>query len=90
MGQIRRFPAELKEQVLQRIKDEGITAAQAARDHGIPKPTVYSWLSANAEMPSNILQINKLRRENAELKMLLAQVLLDGERSKKNQARHGF
>lgn len=88
MGQSRKFPSELKEQVLQRIRNEGVSAAQVAREHGISAPTIYSWLSASAELPANILQINKLKRENAELKMLLAQVLLDSERSKKNQSRY--
>lgn len=65
----KRFPVELKEQVIQRVRNEGISGAQAARDHGIPTSTVYSWLSAKLKIPSNILQINKLKRENAELKI---------------------
>lgn len=85
-----RIPAELKEQILQRIRTEGISAAQAAREHGVSVPTVYSWLSKNAEIPSNILQINKLRRENEDLKRLLGQAMLMNERSKKNRSRHGF
>lgn len=85
-----RIPAELKDQILHRIKTEGISAAQAAKEHAIPVPTVYSWLSRNAEIPSNILQINKLKRENEDLKRLLGQAMLMNERSKKNKSRHGF
>lgn len=85
-----RISAELKEQILQRIRNEGLSAAQAAKEHAVSAPTVYSWLSRNAEMPSNILQINKLRRENEELKRLLGQAMLMNERSKKNQSRYGL
>ena len=84
-----RIAPELKAQILRRIQQEGITASQAAKDHGVSAKTVYSWLSAGAELPSNILQVNKLRRENDELKRLLAEAMLMQERSKKNHARHG-
>ena len=86
----KRIASELKEQILSRIKQEGISAAQASREHGIAVTTIYSWLTRKAEIPSNILQINKLKRENEELKRLLGQAILMQERSKKNQSRHGF
>jgi len=84
----RRIPIELKEQILQRIKDEGITVAQAAREHAVSSKTIYGWLGASATIPTDILQMNKLKRENDELKILLAEALLLQERSKKNLARH--
>lgn len=89
MSQGKRVPAEIKEQILHRIRTEGISAAQAAKDHGISAPTIYTWLSKAVDVPANILQINKLRRENEELKRLLGQTLLMQERSKKNQRRYG-
>lgn len=79
-----RIAPELREQILNRIRTEGISAAQAAKEHGISAPTVYAWLQRSAVIPSNILQINKLRRENEELKRILGQVMLMNERSKKN------
>lgn len=89
MAQGRRIPKELKDQILFRIRTEGITAAQAAKEHGVSAPTVYSWLSSGMEMPPNILQINKLKRENEELKRLLGQAMLLQERSKKNNPHYG-
>ena len=83
-----RIPAEIREQVLNRIRTEGVTAAQAAREHGISSVTVYAWLRRSTVLPSNILQVNKLRRENEELKRLLGQAMLMNERSKKNLSRH--
>lgn len=83
-----RIPAELREQIINRIRTEGVSAAQAAKEHGIHPVTVYTWLRRSTVLPSNILQINKLRRENEELKRLLGQAMLMNERSKKNQSRH--
>ena len=83
-----RIASELKEQILNRIRTEGVSAAQAAKEHGISAVTVYTWLRRSTTLPSNILQFNKLRRENEELKRLLGQAMLMNERSKKNQSRH--
>jgi transposase-like protein len=85
-----RIAPDIKEQILNRIRADGIPASQAAREHGISPKTVYGWLNDRATVPSNILQINKLRRENDDLKRLLADALLMQERSKKNHARHAF
>lgn len=65
MSQGKRVPAEIKEQILHRIRTEGISAAQAAKEHGISAPTIYTWLSKAVDVPANILQINKLRRVNS-------------------------
>ena len=89
MGNRPRISAEIKNQILHRIRTEGTTATQAAKEHGISTPTVYAWLRRSTVLPSNILQLNKLRRENDELKRLLGQAMLMNERSKKNQPRYG-
>lgn len=87
MGNRSRTSSELKAQILHRIHTEGITAAQAAREHGIHMPTVYAWLRRSAVLPANILQINKLKRENEELKRLLGEAMLQSERNKKNSSK---
>lgn len=81
-----RVSTELKEQILHRIRTEGISATQAAQEHGVGVKSVYYWLRKSTAMPSNILQMNKLRRENEDLKKLLAEAVLMNERSKKNRS----
>jgi transposase-like protein len=36
-----RVAPEVKEQIIKRIKEEGIPAAQAAKEHGIHEITIY-------------------------------------------------
>lgn len=48
MGTFHVIPKETKEQILNRIKNEGVTAAQAAKDAGISANTVYGWLAKTA------------------------------------------
>ena len=90
MGNRPRISAEIKQQILNRIRTEGVTAVQASKEHGISTATVYAWLRRSTTLPSNILQLNKLRRENDELKRLLGEAMLMNERSKKNQSRHAI
>lgn len=90
MGRYNRTAPEIKEQILHRIRTEGTSASQAAREHGISVHTVYNWLGRTATIPSNILQLNKLKRENEELKRLLGEAMLMNERAKKNQPHYGF
>jgi transposase-like protein len=44
-----RTPPEVKADIMRRIKEEGITVAQAAKDHGLHETTVNGWLGAGAQ-----------------------------------------
>lgn len=85
-----RIRTEVREQIVSRIQNEGVAVATAAAEHGISDKTIYRWLSKKAETGPNILQINKLKRENEELKQLLGEAMLMNERAKKNQSRYAL
>lgn len=70
-----RISKEIKEQVLNRIKNEGVSVANAAKDHGISTHTIYKWLGAGATTVS-VLEHNKLKKENERLKQLLGEITL--------------
>ena len=58
------LPGErLQEQILNRIKNEGITVAQAARDAGISDNTVYGWLAKSVNGKANDWEVARLKRE---------------------------
>lgn len=83
MGTFRVISKEVKEQVLRRIKEDGVQASQAARDAGVSPKTVYTWLSKGVEQDGNVLEINKLRRENQFLLTLVGKLTVENERGKK-------
>jgi len=41
--------ADVKADILRRIKEEGIPVSQAAKDHGMHESTIYGWLGAGAK-----------------------------------------
>lgn len=59
---------EVKEQILKRIRDDGIPVAQIAEEHGLHSKTIYQWLSKGLSKQPSILAMAKLRRENQALK----------------------
>lgn len=68
MGTFHVIPKETKDQVLSRVKNDGVSAAQAARDAGISADTVRNWLAKTAN------GVNNEAVENARLKRELTGV----------------
>jgi transposase-like protein len=74
MGKPRRIAPEIKEQILKRIKNDGITVAQAAADHGIHETTIYDWLSKGVASIPTLRELRSLKKENAMLKELVGEI----------------
>lgn len=67
---------ELKEQIINRIKNEGVTVMQAAADHGIAEGTIYTWIAKKVEGGPTISEIIRLKKENIQLFQLLGEITL--------------
>ena len=83
MGTFKVIPKETKEQILHRIKDEGISVSQAAAEHGVSTKTIYNWMRGSTIVNHSTLEINKLKRENKDLAELIGHLTLNLERTKK-------
>lgn len=62
-----RIAPEVKEQVISRIKNDGVTVAQAAKDHGVSEATIYTWIGAKTEGGPSVIEFARLKKENDEL-----------------------
>jgi len=71
-----RIAPELKEQIINRIKNDGITVVEAAKDHGISEGTIYTWLSRKVDGQPTLAEIVRLKRENAQLLQLVGEITL--------------
>lgn len=71
-----RIAPEIKEQIINRIKNEGVSVAQAAKEHGVSTQTVYAWIGAKVEGGPSVMEIAKLPRENDELLKLVGLLTL--------------
>lgn len=76
---------EVKEQILNRIKNEGISISQAAEEHGLSTRTIYGWLRKKVDGFPVMSDVLKLKKENAALKELVGEITLKlSEAQKKN------
>ena len=73
---------ELKTQIINRIKNDGISVSQASKDHGVSDKTIYNWLGKSTELVS-YRELQVLKRENKALLELLGAMTLKMSESKK-------
>lgn len=78
------IPKEIKNEILQKIK-EGERAPAVASQYGISSKTIYSWLRNQIKPDISLMEYNKLKRENEELKRLLGMMVLDLDQEKKRK-----
>jgi len=77
---------EIREQVLKRIKEDGITTNQAAKDAGISPKTVYGWLARESKTTNcDQLELARVRRENQGLYELIGKLTVAVEKSKRGR-----
>ena len=75
---------EVKEQIIARIKNDGVSVSQVSKDHGVSETAIYKWLGNGANGPT-YTEIAKLRRENKALLELVGEMTLKlSEAQKKN------
>lgn len=71
-----RIPQELKEQILTRIKNDGISVSDASHDHGVNPTTIYEWLKGSVESGPSYAELSRLKKENLDLKLLVGEMTL--------------
>lgn len=77
---------EIKEEILEKVK-RGEKVMELAKQYGISDKTIYYWLRQNTgEQVVSIVQYNRLKRENEELKRLLGEISLKLSLGEKNRA----
>lgn len=80
-----RIAPEVREQVLKRIREEGVSVPVAAKDAGISDAAIYRWLGRGAEGAPSWSEYLKLKRENKMLLELVGEITLKlSESQKKN------
>jgi len=78
-----RISKEMKDQILGRIKNDGVSVAQASEDHGVSTKTIYTWLTKGVSDQPSWSEVAKLKKENAQLKQLLGELTVKMSMSQK-------
>ena len=75
---------EVKDQILDRVKNQGVGVKQVAEEHGISDRTIYGWLTKGVSGQPTLLEYARLKKENQTLKEMLGEVTMELKRSQKN------
>lgn len=80
-----RIAPEIKEQILNRIKNDGVSVIDAAKEHGVSENTIYGWIAKKVDGNPSLSEIVKLKKENRQLLELVGEITLKlSETQKKN------
>ena len=72
----KRIPKDVREFILKKIKEDGKSVLEVAKEHGVGKTAIYKWLRDETQSGSPDPQILKLQKENQLLKQLVAELSL--------------
>ena len=78
-----RVAKEAKAEIIRRVKEEGVSVAQAAKDAGVHETTVYGWLSAGATSAPSWTEVIKLQKQNKELFEVIGELTIQLSQAKK-------
>jgi transposase-like protein len=78
------IPQEVKADILKRVKEEGVSIAQAAKDHGIHETTIYNWLGKGASGAPSWSEFTRLQKQIRELLELVGELTLKLSVAQKN------
>ena len=65
---------EVKQQILKRIKEEGVSVTQAAEEHGLSTQTIYGWIAKGVTAPPSVAELSRLKRENQTLHEIIGRL----------------
>lgn len=69
-----RIAPEIKAQIMNRVKNEGVSVSVAASEHGVSENTIYSWLGRGAKGQPTWMEVSKLKKENQALLSLVGEL----------------
>lgn len=78
-----KISSEIKEQILKRVKEEGLPVSQVAEEHGISPNTIYGWLSGKVKAQPAWKEFSKLQKDNKALLTLVGELTVRMSQAKK-------
>lgn len=71
-----RTAPDVKEQIINRIKNEGVSITEAAKDHGVSENTIYGWIAKKVDGQPTLSEVLRLKKENKQLLELVGEITL--------------
>ncbi len=80
-----RIAKEVKAEIIRKVKEEGVSVSQAAKDAGIHETTIYGWLGSGATSAPSWGEFSRLQKQNKELFEVIGELTIKlSQAQKKN------
>lgn len=76
---------EVKAEMLLRVKS-GEKVADLSTQYGVSQQTIYAWLKQKVEGNVSVLEHNKIKKENDQLKQIIGVLTFELEKTKKKSS----
>jgi len=76
---------EIRDEIMGKVQEGKFSVRELADQYGISDKTIYKWIQEKATPEINLVEVNRLKRENEELKRIIGIVTLQLEREKKGK-----
>lgn len=80
---IHRIAGDVKEQIIKRIKEDGLSVTKVSQEHGVSTQTVYAWLAKRVIGNPSWQEVTKLKKENRELLAIVGELTVKLSQSQK-------
>lgn len=91
MSKYRRVPKELKEKILDWVKNDGISVRQASQEYWISEQSIHKWLRDESEDTGfwmhNQAEIRRLKKDKEDLLLLVWALTAELDKAKKKKSR---
>lgn len=74
---------EIKQEIVSKIKNEGMLVKDANNQYGIHHKTIYGWLESSGGVTQETLEIRRLKKENSQLTTLIGSLTIINEKQKR-------
>ncbi len=71
-----RIAVEIKNEIISKLKHDGLSVLDAAKQYGVSDKTIYNWLGTKAKGSVSLIEFNKIKKENDQLKQLIGDITL--------------
>lgn len=75
---------EVKEEILSKVKT-GEKVSELSRQYGVCDRTIYAWLHRTVTSLVSVMEYNRLKKENQELKAIAGALMFQLEKLKKKR-----
>lgn len=76
--------AEVKQEILEKMKRGG-KVVELAKQYGVSEKTIYGWLRKKAIGTISLVEYNRLKNENRQMKEIIGVLTVELEKLKKKK-----